>query len=143
VSIPENGHVLPPGSDPFSPARGRPGARLRGFGSSDRHRIGAPEPVRKIVTTEAKLNKWFESALPGDRFIYHVGNLAADRATETSQLPVNERRTLEHIARLIMAAVAMGWLTTAQRRRDDGHIDYIAIRVTARRPETQGAARWA
>lgn len=118
----------------------RLGVRFRAFGLCDRRRIGAPDPVRTLFTTETKLSKWLETAWPGERFVYHVGHLAADRAAECSQLRDADREQLQAMARLIMAGVDMGWLIPVQRRRDDGHIEYLAVRVTARRNSRKGAA---
>ncbi len=119
--------VVPISSGGFSPAR-----ELRG-----------PAPVRSLITSQSKLLKWFDTAWPGERFTYHVGNLAADRASETSRLSAADREELDRIAQLIMAAVAEGWLMPAQRRRPDGHVDYIAIRVKVQRTRNNGEARWA
>lgn len=139
MSAHQTGVVVPFGSGGFSPARGRPGARACNCWRG----LGAPEPVRNLITSQSKLLKWFGTAWPGERFTYHAGNLAADRATETSQLSPADREELDRIARLIMAAVAQGWLMPAQRRRPDGHVDYIAIRVKAQRTGNNGDARWA
>ena len=141
MSAPQTGVVVPIGSGGFSPARGRPSARA--CWRCHARELGELEPVRHLITSQAKLLKWFDTAWPGERFTYHVGNLAADRAAETSQLSPTDREEIDRIAQLIMAAVAHGWLMPAQRRRPDGHVDYIAIRVKAQRTGNNGEARWA
>lgn len=139
MSTPNN-DILPDRSNAISPQLDRFGVRFRAFGLCDRRRIGTPDPVRSLITSEAKFSKWLETAWPGDRFVYHVGHLAADRAPESSQLPLVERNQLVRIARLIMSGVSMGWLTSVQRRRGDGHIEYLAVRITAPRGPSKGAA---
>ena len=139
MSAHQTGVVVPFGSGSFSPARGRPGARACSYWRG----LGAPEPVRNLITSQSKLLNWFGIAWPGERFTYHIGNLAADRATESSQLSPADREELDRIAQLIMAAVAQGWLMPAQRRRPDGYVEYIAIRVKLQRTCKNGEARWA
>jgi hypothetical protein len=90
MSAHQTGVVVPFGSGGFSPARGRPGARA----CSCWRGLGGPEPVRNLTTSQSKLLKWFGTAWPGERFTYHIGNLAADRATETSQLSPTDRAEL-------------------------------------------------
>lgn len=139
MNTPEN-DILPAHAGAISRLNDRVRVRFRAFGLCDRRRIGTPDPVRSLISSEAKLIKWFGTAWPGDRVVYHVGNLAADRAPESSELPSVKRQQLERIARLIMTGVSMGWLTSVQRRRDDGHIEYLAVRTTARRSSGKGAA---
>ena len=139
MSAHQTGVVAASGNGGFSPARGRPGARACNCWCG----LGTPEPVRALITSQTKLLKWFDTAWPGERFTYHIGNLAADRAPETSQLSPTHREELDRIAHLVMAAVAQGWLMPAQRRRSDGHVEYIAIRVKAQRTGNNGGARWA
>ena len=55
MSAHQTGVVVPFGSDGFSPARGRPGARA----CSCWRGLGAPEPVRNLITSQSKLLKWF------------------------------------------------------------------------------------
>lgn len=139
MSIPENS-ILPLCPGALLRLHERFGVRFRAFGLCDRRRIGSPDPVRTLFTSEANLTRWLETAWPGERFVYHVGHLAADRAAECSQLRETDREQLQAMARLVMAGVGMGWLIPLQRRRDDGHIEYLAVRVTAPRNSRKGAA---
>lgn len=88
-----------------------------------------PEAVRTIVTNEAALLSWFETARPGECFTYHVGHLASDRARESSGLATTARDMLGCIADRVMALVTEGRLIALQRRLDDGRTAYLAIKA--------------
>ncbi|MGE0257108.1 MAG: hypothetical protein AB7T39_21140 [Alphaproteobacteria bacterium] len=93
--------------------------------------MNTPGPVRTIVADEAALLDWLGTARPGDRFTYHIGHLAADRARETSGLAATAREMLGRVADHVMALAADDLLTAAQRRLGDGRTAYLAIKVDA------------
>src|SRR5690554_2172649 len=93
----------------FSPVRGR--NRAKSFELVPAARAGISmgmklsEPARTMATSEAALLGWFETARPGERFTYHIGHLAVDRARETSGLAAGAREALGRIADRVMALV--------------------------------------
>jgi len=117
----------------FSPVRGR--NRAKSFELVPGGRAGIsmgmklPEPARTTVTNEAALLDWFETARPGDRFTYHVGHLAADRARESSGLASTAREMLGRMADHVMALVTEGRLIAVQRSLDNGRTAYLAIKA--------------
>jgi hypothetical protein len=129
VSTPNN-HGLPV----------RPAVRHRAFGLGDRRLVGIPEPVNGLVTSETLLLGWFERAEPGERFIYHIGHLGADRARDTSCLSVMACEALGRIAGRVMVLAEMGQLIAVQQRLNDGRIAYIAIKRGAE-PKPASAPR--
>lgn len=120
----------------FSPVRGR--NRAKSFELVPAARAGIsmgmklPEPARTIVTSEAALFGWFETARPGERFTYHIGHLAADRARETSGLAAGAREALNRIADRVMTLVGQDMLIAVQSRLDDGRMAYLAIKAGLR-----------
>jgi hypothetical protein len=120
----------------FSPVRGR--NRAKSFELVPGGRAGIsmgmklPEPARTTVTNEAALLGWFETALPGECFTYHIGHLAADCARESSGLAATARDMLGCIADRVMALVTEGRLIAVQRRLDDGRTAYLAIKAGMR-----------
>jgi hypothetical protein len=128
----------------FSPVRGR--NRAKSFELVPATRAGIsmgmklPEPIRTIVTSEAALLGWFEAARPGERFTYHIGHLAADRARETSGLAAGAREVLGRVADRVMALAGQDLLIAVQQRLDDGRMAYLAIKAKAGiRPAGRGA----
>lgn len=95
-----------------------------------------PEPARTIATSEAALLGWFVAARPGERFTYHIGHLAADRARETSGLATGAREALSRIADRVMALAGEDMLIAAQQRLDDGRMAYLAIKAGTRAART-------
>lgn len=124
----------------FSPVRGR--NRAKSFELVPAARAGIsmgmklPEPVRTIATSEAALLGWFETARPGERFTYHIGHLAVDRARETSGLAAGAREALGRIADRVMALAGQDMLIAAQSRLDDGRMAYLAIKAGMRSART-------
>ena len=124
----------------FSPVRGR--NRAKSFELVPAARAGnsmgmkLPEPIHTIVTSEAALLGWFETARPGERFTYHIGHLAVDRARETSGLAAGAREALGRIADRVMALVGQEMLIAAQQRLDDGRMAYLAIKAGMRAART-------
>lgn len=120
----------------FAPLRGRNRAKsfalVPGAVAGIAMGMNTPGPVRTIVTDEAALLDWVETAQPGDRFTYHIGHLAADRARETSGLAAAAREMLGRVADHVMALAADDLLLAAQRRVGDGRTAYLAIKVDAR-----------
>lgn len=120
----------------FSPVRGR--NRAKSFELVPAARAGIsmgmkiPEPIRTIVTDEAALLGWFETARPGERFTYHIGHLAVDRARETSGLAASAREALGRIADRVMALAGQDMLIAVQSRLDDGRMAYLAIKAGLR-----------
>jgi len=117
----------------FSPVRGR--NRAKSFELVPGGRAGIsmgmelPEAARIIVTSEAALLGWFETARPGERFTYHIGHLAADRARETSGLAAGAREALCRVAGRVLALSGQDRLIAAQQRLDDGRMAYLAIKA--------------
>lgn len=95
-----------------------------------------PEPARTIASNEAALLGWFETARPGERFTYHIGHLAVDRARETSGLAAGAREALGRIADRVMALVGQDMLIAVQSRLDDGRMAYLAIKAGMRAART-------
>lgn len=120
----------------FSPVRGR--NRAKSFELVPAARAGIsmgmkiPEPIRTIATSEAALLGWFETARPGERFTYHIGHLAVDRARETSGLAAGAREALGRVADRVMALVGQDMLIAVQQRLDDGRMAYLAIKAGMR-----------
>lgn len=120
----------------FSPVRGR--NRAKSFELVPAARAGIsmgmklPEPARTIVTDEAALLGWFDTALPGAHFTYHIGHLAADRARETSGLAAGAREALGRIADRVMTLVGQDMLIAVQQRLADGRMAYLAIKAGMR-----------
>ncbi len=126
----------------FSPVRGR--NRAKSFELVPAARAGIsmgmkiPEPVHAIATSEAALLGWFETSRPGERFTYHIGHLAADRARETSGLAAGAREALGRIADRVVALAGQDLLIAVQQRLDDGRMAYLAIKAGLR-PTGRGA----
>jgi hypothetical protein len=124
----------------FSPVRGR--NRAKSFELVPAARAGISmgmklsEPARTMATSEAALLGWFETARPGERFTYHIGHLAVDRARETSGLAAGAREALGRIADRVMALVGQEMLIAAQQRLDDGRMAYLAIKAGMRAART-------
>ncbi|MEW5704890.1 MAG: hypothetical protein AB1781_09960 [Pseudomonadota bacterium] len=124
----------------FSPVRGR--NRAKSFELVPAARAGIsmgmkiPEPIRTIVTSEAALFGWFETARPGERFTYHIGHLAVDRARETSGLAAGAREALGRVADRVMALAGQEMLIAVQQRLDDGRMAYLAIKAGMRAART-------
>jgi hypothetical protein len=120
----------------FSPVRGRNRAKSFELVPAERAGISMgmklPEPARTIVTSEAALLGWLETARPGERFTYHIGHLAADRARETSGLAAGAREALGRIADRVMTLVGQDLLIAVQQRLDDGRMAYLAIKTGLR-----------
>lgn len=95
-----------------------------------------PEPIRTIATSEAALLGWFETARPGERFTYHIGHLAVDRARETSGLAAGAREALGRIADRVMTLAGQDMLIAVQQRLDDGRMAYLAIKAGLRSART-------
>lgn len=106
----------------------RPAVRHRAFGLGDRRLVGIPETVNGLITSETLLLGWFERAEPGERFIYHIGHLGADRARDTSCLSVMACEALGRIAGRVMVLAEKGQLIAVQQRLNDGRMAYIAIK---------------
>ncbi|WP_297858121.1 hypothetical protein [Elioraea sp.] len=128
----------------FSPVRGR--NRAKSFELVPAARAGIsmgmklPEAARTIVASEAALLGWFEAARPGDRFTYHIGHLAADRARESSGLGAGAREVLGRVADRVMALAGQNLLIAVQQRLGDGRMAYLAIKAKAgMRPVGRGA----
>lgn len=117
----------------FSPVRGRRRAKsfelVHGGQAGTSLGMKVPEPVRSIVTSEAALLGWFETAIPGERFTYHVGHLAADRARETSGLAGAAREMLSRMADRVRTLVGQDRLIAVQQRLADGRSAYLAIKA--------------
>ena len=124
----------------FYPVRGRNRAKSFELVPAARASISmgmkSPEPVHAIVTSEAALFGWFETARPGERFTYHIGHLAVDRARETSGLAAGAREVLGHVADRVMALVGQDMLIAVQQRLDDGRMAYLAIKAGMRAART-------
>lgn len=90
-----------------------------------------------LVRTKAELENWLVESQPGDRCVYHVGHLAADKA---------KNEALASIATLALNAAGYVWgenkegqfTALYQRKRDRVHLvqrrldaksfEYLAVR---------------
>jgi hypothetical protein len=90
------------------------------------------DPARTIIADEAALLGWFETALPNECSIYHIGHLASDRAQETSCLTTAARVVLGDVADRVMALVERGLLIAVQQRLDHDQVVYLAIKAPPR-----------
>lgn len=70
------------------------------------------------------LSKWQESAMPGQRFIYYTGFIAADASRDAEVVR-------EHAASLYLT----GRYELAQARRDAGVFDYYIIKRAEKDPQ--------
>lgn len=121
----------------FSPVRGRNRAKTRelvqGTASCTSLGMQTPDPTRTLVADEAALLDWLRTAQPGDRFLYHIGHLAADRVRGSTVLTDPQREALCRLADRVLTLVTDDTLTAAQRRRGDGHMAYLAIKTSGRK----------
>ncbi|WP_155524521.1 hypothetical protein [Oleisolibacter albus] len=121
----------------FSPVRGRNRAKTRELvqGTAFCTSLGmqTPDPTRTLVADETALLDWLRTAQPGDRFVYHIGHLAADRVRGTTGLTDPQREALCRLADRVLTLVTDDTLTAAQRRRADGHMAYLAIKTSGRK----------
>jgi hypothetical protein len=88
------------------------------------------DPTRPLLTDEAALLDWLRTAQPGERFLYHIGHLAADRERGSTALTDPQRLALCRLANRVLTLVAEETVTAAQRRRADGHMAYLAIKMS-------------
>ena len=118
----------------FAPVRNRNRAKTHELASRDASAILVDmqrlEQNSILITDEAALLSWLQTAQPGDRVLYHIGHLGSDRLPEFSSLPEAARRALDRLADRVMALVADDALTVAQRRQPDGRMDYLAIKTS-------------
>lgn len=121
----------------FSPVRGRNRAKTREFvqGPASCTAMGMKntEPTRALLTDETALLDWLRTAQPGERFLYHIGHLAADRERGSTALTDPQREALCRLADRVLTLVTDDTLTAAQRRRADGHMAYLAIKTSDRK----------
>lgn len=116
----------------FSPVHGR--KRAKSFELVPVHQacismgMKIAEPTHNIIADEAALIGWFETAGLGERCTYHIGQLAADRARDTSQLPRDAREALGRVADRVMALATDNLVIAVQQRLDDGRTAYLAIK---------------
>ena len=87
----------------------------------------APDPPFQAVTAD-DLNVWLASARPGQHLVYHVGNLARDRAPRIK----NGNRTpealrLDLVAEAVWKARQAGGVALAQCRVMGG-CEYLVIK---------------
>ncbi|MFC7333056.1 hypothetical protein [Rhodocista pekingensis] len=92
-----------------------------------------PDPTRTLVADETALLDWLRTAQPGDRFVYHIGHLAADRVRGTTGLTDPQREALCRLADRVLTLVTDDTLTAAQRRRADGQMAYLVIKMSGRK----------
>jgi len=76
---------------------------------------------------EAALLVWLGTARPGERFVYHAGHLAADRASAAGM-----QQELGRIADRVMALAVEGRVLPVQMRLANGRVTYLAIKATGR-----------
>lgn len=69
------------------------------------------------------------NARPGESFVYHVGNLSADRVT-----PDRFHTPFEAVARRMLHLYERGFVDLVQRKIDADVYEYIAIRKREPRP---------
>lgn len=118
----------------FSPVRGRNRAKTREFvhGPASCTAMGMQNTdlTRPLLTDETALLDWLRTAQPGERFLYHIGHLAADRERGSTALTDPQRQALCRLANRVLTLVAEETVTAAQRRRADGHMAYLAIKMS-------------
>lgn len=121
----------------FSPVRGRSRAKTRELvqeaASCTSPGMQPPDPIRALVADEGALLDWIQTAQPGDRFVYHIGHLAADRMRGSTGLTGPQREALCRLADHVLTLVTDDTLTAAQSRRADGHMAYLAIKTSGRK----------
>jgi hypothetical protein len=88
---------------------------------------GATAHAARPAAGEVALLGWLGTACPGERFVYHVGHLAADRASAAGM-----QQELGRIADRVMALAAEGRLLPVQMRLADGRFTYLAIKPAER-----------
>jgi hypothetical protein len=97
---------------------------------ADMHRAATEAGTGNTVPPAARelaLLGWLETARPGDRFVYHVGHLAADRSSAAGA-----QQELACVANRVMVLAAEGRVLLAQMRLADGRMAYLAIKATGR-----------
>lgn len=74
---------------------------------------------------------WFQTAKPGDKIVYHTGNLAYDCHIFPSTPPqtIEQKRSIRAAARFLMARSDANEVRLVQRRVKEGVCDYIAVKT--------------
>jgi len=74
---------------------------------------------------------WFQAAKPGDKLVYHTGNLAYDRHIDPQMLPavIEAKRSLGAAARFLLTRYEAREVHLVQRRVAKDVCDYIAVRA--------------
>lgn len=90
------------------------------------HRIIGADAAEapQFVTAESALLVWLSAARPKDRFVYHLGHLAADRVSAAGM-----HREVGRLADRVMALAAEGQVLPVQMRLPDGRMAYLAIKA--------------
>lgn len=88
---------------------------------------------------------WLTSAPPGDKFIYHVGDLFADRQFFISRLGTEGRSQLSILADAAYRAARTNQVMLVQRRLGPSEWEYIAVKRApmgyGKRPTTKPELR--
>lgn len=93
-----------------------------------------------------KFRFWLANSKPGHTFVYHLGNLMADRiyAVVAGRGPGQEElkriATVDGIAREAWRAYRRGEVVLTQKRLGEGYYAYVARRVRRVRQENRRAA---
>lgn len=87
--------------------------------------------------TRDGFNRWLQTAQPGERCIYHIGNLAEDRGDpnpRTGYAPQTEGElNVDRLASAVADACEGDLIICTQRRIGPEEAEYIAIRTLAGR----------
>lgn len=86
--------------------------------------------------TEAALCAWVGHAVPGDRFVYHLGFLAIDLAPDSRSITPEQRRVTRALAARAWKLAQQGLVHLVQRRETAGEFTYFA--VARSRPRAAG-----
>jgi hypothetical protein len=114
----------------------------------------APIPIGKDKSTPTKilarslntlsiqaLNKWVQTARPGQAVQYHLGNLVSDREPEYSQFSPEVAEQIHSVASFAWIACADGFVELYSERLGEGQFAYMAHRTDLPFKDPDHAAR--
>jgi hypothetical protein len=119
-------------------------------------RRNAPTPNGKLNSAQSKvvsrslntlsiqaLNKWVQTARPGQSVQYHVGNLISDREPEFSHYTPEVAAQIDAVASFAWVACVDGFVELYSERLGEGRFVYLVHRTDLPFKDPDHAARHA